>query len=301
MGSLGQQAKAVRERRKMHDVYMNYSEAHGFNHWLPYADVYDKYLPQAEDVEGGVVKMLEIGVQSGGSARMWRTVFGSSLYYVGVDIDIRCTRSENVKEGTFIEIGSQLNRTFVVSVCLKHGPFDLVIDDGGHTAAMIKETFATLFPDNRCMKPNSTYIIEDTHTVKHGVKYSTCPSELYDMASDLWYHQHWRWPRRKRGADGAAFAPPCRAPPHPTFAQSIREVHLFDSMLVVNRAPAVNPFQEINRGTDFFRNVEATLNAPSIYFPTRPLAHGFDSFPWGYQGLRTCPQGECPLHDRRRT
>ena len=77
--------------------------------------------------------MLEVGVQSGGSARLWKQWYGSQLTYVGVDIDARCKRTEKLAERIFVEIGSQLDPAFLRSVCAKHGPFDIVIDDNnGH-------------------------------------------------------------------------------------------------------------------------------------------------------------------------
>ena len=39
-------------------------------------------------------------------------------------------------EQLHIAIGSQLNASFLLSLCRAHGPFDVVIDDAAHMAAM---------------------------------------------------------------------------------------------------------------------------------------------------------------------
>merc|ERR1712226_848721 len=99
--------------------------------------------------------MLEIGVQSGGSLNVWKNYFSSRpFYYVGMDIDKRCKRSEDVNQNIFIEIGSQLNSTDLLKVCEKHGPFHLVVDDGGHTFKMMQTALKTLFVTDKCMEEN---------------------------------------------------------------------------------------------------------------------------------------------------
>lgn len=49
-------------------------------------------------------------------------------------------------------------------VCEAHGPFDVIIDDGGHTAQMINVAAELLFPDGTCLNNVSgaaVYVVED--------------------------------------------------------------------------------------------------------------------------------------------
>jgi hypothetical protein len=260
------------------DLWQGYNaEDHGLDRWLPYADVYDAHLPPREMFTvtpgGRRLKLLEIGIQSGGSARAWKRWYGSALYYVGVDIDSRCLRTQNLQEDIFVEIGSQLDPTFLSELCATHGPFDVIIDDGGHTASMIKTAFATLFPDDLCMAQNSTYFIEDTHTMVVMEHYCTRHEEISDMAGELWFYMHWRWQKRKKANQLAAF---------PAFSRKIASVHLYDSMAVIkrggkwNRGPA---FPRLRRGS-FFKNKEDKLNA-AAGVKLAPLGPGFQNFTWG--------------------
>ena len=60
-------------------------------------------------------------MQSGGSARTWKQWYDDALYYVGVDINPRTKRTESAKESVFVELGSQMNESFLAAVCARHG------------------------------------------------------------------------------------------------------------------------------------------------------------------------------------
>jgi len=109
--------------------------------------------------------MLEIGVQSGGSTRVWKRYFRGLTSYVGLDIDPRCRMFKSLEEGITIITGSQLNTTLLSKICNQYGPFDFVVDDGGHSNKMIQTSLKSLW---NCMKDNGVYVIEDLHTMNMG-------------------------------------------------------------------------------------------------------------------------------------
>lgn len=103
-----------------------------------------------------VRRLLEIGVQNGGSLRVWHDMFPDAEI-VGIDIDPLCKKHERPEDNIKVLIGDQTNADFLDSL----GTFDVVIDDGGHTMQQQQFTFHQLFPK---MASGSYYIIEDTHT-----------------------------------------------------------------------------------------------------------------------------------------
>ena len=107
-----------------------------------YADYYTTHLPprarEGEPCEQ--IKMMEIGVQSGGSARAWKQYYGSQLYYVGIDINPLAARTTSEQDSLYIEIVFQGSAEFMLDVCKRHGPFNIIIDDGAHSEDMIKNT-----------------------------------------------------------------------------------------------------------------------------------------------------------------
>ena len=60
-----------------------------------------------------------------------------------------------------IEIGDQEDRHFLRELCDVYGPFDLVIDDGGHTMPQQINTFEVVYPN---VKADGVYLVEDLLT-----------------------------------------------------------------------------------------------------------------------------------------
>jgi len=143
-------------------IYKGYSEPEGFHHWLDYGRAYTENIIQLRNSDR-MINVLEIGVQSGGSSRVWKQYFGKHLKYTGVDINPNCKQFERESDNIHIEIGSQLDTVFLKDICLRFGPFDFIIDDGGHTTKMIVTTLNILW---YCMKDKGVYAVEDLHTMR---------------------------------------------------------------------------------------------------------------------------------------
>jgi hypothetical protein len=103
--------------------------------------------------------MLEIGVSQGGSLELWRNYFGHQAIIIGVDIEATCMRFE--KGRTFIRVGSQEDPSFLKSIISEFGPFDIILDDGGHTMRQQITSFETLYPS---LARRGVYLCEDCHT-----------------------------------------------------------------------------------------------------------------------------------------
>ena len=93
---------------------MHYFDAY-IRHFEP---VRQAHLKRAADAKGAVtapLKMLEVGVNAGGSIGMWRDYFGAleAFEYHGVDVNADCGRFHRPAEGEHIHVGSQLNRWVV--------------------------------------------------------------------------------------------------------------------------------------------------------------------------------------------
>ena len=104
------------------------------------------------------VKMMEIGVQTGASIRMWEEFFPSARI-VGMDIDPRCKACESRR--VQIIIGSQIDPAIRDQVAAEHPKgFEIIIDDGSHLSEHMEKSFDLYFP---LLKPGGVYIIEDLH------------------------------------------------------------------------------------------------------------------------------------------
>ncbi len=108
----------------------------------------------SKDLEKNI-KILEIGVQNGGSIQIWRQIFGQTASIWGIDIDPRCAEMELDAE---IRIGSSADRNFLKKISNEAGYFDLIIDDGSHHSKHQRIALECLFP---YLSNDGSYVIED--------------------------------------------------------------------------------------------------------------------------------------------
>jgi hypothetical protein len=199
--------------------------------WDPYFDVYESHLSR---FRGRAPRMLEVGVQHGGSSQMWLDYFGAGTQVVGVDIDPRCKQHE--RAGVEIVIGDQSSERFWLEFFeTRPEPFDIIIDDGSHYQY---DMIMTFFIASKHVRPGGVYLVEDCHTS---------------------YYRHHQIPPRERDLDTGLNAPNSfmefakagadmlnlqhihdRSTIHPLLQESYSAVagmHLYDSMVVFDIGP----------------------------------------------------------------
>jgi 23S rRNA U2552 (ribose-2'-O)-methylase RlmE/FtsJ len=125
--------------------------------WDPYFDVYEKHLSK---FVGKAPRVLEIGVQNGGSIDMWLKYFGEGTTVVGIDVNPKCL-TLSYPNTVEIVLGDQGDENFWKEFLLTHTNFDIVIDDGGHTMRQQIVTLDCVFPH---LNEGGVFICEDTHT-----------------------------------------------------------------------------------------------------------------------------------------
>jgi hypothetical protein len=119
-----------------------------------YTESYENHF---EKIRFNNLKVLEIGIQNGFSLKMWKEYFENSTI-VGIDLtDLSHLKEDRVE----IEVGNQSDEYFLRKVSERHGPFDIIIDDGSHKSVDIRKSFYCLFP---LLKSGGYYAIEDLHT-----------------------------------------------------------------------------------------------------------------------------------------
>ena len=67
--------------------------------WVHYFPIYEKWF---SPYRGKDIVFVEIGVQNGGSAQMWKNYFGKDAKIIGIDINPKCKELE--EEQISIEI-----------------------------------------------------------------------------------------------------------------------------------------------------------------------------------------------------
>lgn len=211
--------------------------------WHNYFWVYERHL---QKFSGKPVKMLEIGVQKGGSTKLFKCWLGDAASVVGVDIDESC-RGIEFPIGITVEIGDQVDPAFLNYVAETHGPFDIVLDDGGHTFDQITTSFKHLFDH---VAADGIYMIEDTccqfwqngnfagpaghHSFRDfvwdlNVRMNT------DMANQSLF-DHWHIKPEER-----------KEPLHTQTDRSLKSISLYESILVIEKGERPKPYSELRR------------------------------------------------------
>lgn len=139
---------------------------------LHYFDIYHRHFSK---FVGRDVKVLEIGVYSGGSLEMWRHYFGSGCRVYGVDIEEACKCYEN--EFTEIFIGDQADRGFWKAFKQRVPYIDILIDDGGHRPEQQIATIEEMLPH---IRPGGVYLCEDIHGI-----HNRFPSYVHGLVKNL--------------------------------------------------------------------------------------------------------------------
>ncbi len=121
---------------------------------LHFTTVYDRELQSWRERE---IKMLEIGVSTGFSLKMWTDFFPRASVY-GIDI-FDCSQHDSNRVKTFI--CDQSDRDDLLRCSSQMEDLDLIIDDGGHMMKQQQVSLGILF---QRLKPGGIYFIEDLHT-----------------------------------------------------------------------------------------------------------------------------------------
>src|SRR5882672_2635386 len=123
-----------------------------------YLRTYDRIF---EELIDRPVKLLELGVRSGGSLRLWRDYFPNGTI---AGLDVEPLASEPNGDRIRIYQGRQEDTSVLSKIAAEVAPdgFDIVIDDASHIAAPTRTGFWHLF-DNH-LKPGGLFAIEDWGT-----------------------------------------------------------------------------------------------------------------------------------------
>ncbi len=204
--------------------------------WVHYLDIYHRHFARFRNKP---MTLLEIGVHKGGSLDMWRDYFGAEARIVGLDINPACKQFERPR--THVRIGDQADVTFLNAVASEFGPFDIIVDDGGHAPNQQIVSFETLYPR---MSERGVYLVEDTHTNLWPNFASNDPNaqnfltvsalkafELMGWTGQSDKFRYFHTPREERTAPV----------PASEFCKTTHSVAFYDSIVVYEKAPIQEP------------------------------------------------------------
>lgn len=211
----------------LEEIFENTRQVHKLRH----------YLPIYEATFGRTQRMLEIGVDRGGSLQMWREYLPNSTI-VGIDINPAAAVYDAPERDMHVRIGDQTDTEFLSTLGHEFGEFDTVLDDGGHTPKQMIASFQYLFPR---LKPGGVYLVEDV-CANYWTAYRDQQESFIDFVRYLMDAMHAGYmglgtvyrlmegDRRRVTEVRVPFA-----------ATIIEKIEVFDSIVVVHRAAQPKP------------------------------------------------------------
>jgi hypothetical protein len=183
------------------------------------------------------LRLLEIGVWRGASLSMWSRWLPEGSVVVGLDHDPAVARFDRPQAGIHVRVGDQADAAFLGRVAAEFGPFDVVVDDGGHVAGPMIESFNALFLD--ALAPGGVYIVEDLCTQFWEAPWRDRRDSFFDYAKALADAMHWHHFGRPR-IEAFTLGDPSRlaAIETPRIAGEIAEVRFRDSIVAISRRAA---------------------------------------------------------------
>lgn len=203
-------------------VFEHTENVHKLRHYFP---IYQSVLTHTE-------RMLEIGVDRGGSLRMWREYLPDATI-VGLDINPKVAQYDAPESDIHVRVGDQTDTSFLSSVLEEFGPFDTVLDDGGHTPKQMISSFQYLFPR---LRPGGVYMVEDV-CANYWTPYRDQPESFVDFTKWLMDAMHAHYMQMKSVFQVMEGHPKRVQQVDVPFAATIIDrIEVFDSVVVVHRA-----------------------------------------------------------------
>jgi GT2 family glycosyltransferase len=159
--------------------------------WLLYIREWDRLLASYQDKP---IRLLEIGIQNGGSLEIWEKYFSNAEKIIGCDIEPKCGQLRYESSKIAVVVGDA-NADSCQGDILKLSPtFDVIIDDGSHKSSDIIRSFARYFP---YLNDGGIYIVEDLHcsywAIFEGGLYNPLSAiSFFKRLTDIINFEHWR-------------------------------------------------------------------------------------------------------------
>ncbi len=188
MPSPEQARKAARRERLLASNLTELAQEFGTDKWgvHKYTPHYERHL---EHLRSESFTLLELGIggyqrnfRSGASLRMWKWFFPRATI-VGLDIE---DKTWLTKGKIRAYLGDQTDPVVLEQIIADHGAPLVVVDDGSHIPAHVRESFRILFP---LLPDGAIYCIEDTQTsywpAWGGERDPKAPGTSMDLVKDL--------------------------------------------------------------------------------------------------------------------
>jgi GT2 family glycosyltransferase/cephalosporin hydroxylase len=159
--------------------------------WFLYLNEYNRLLAGYQDRP---VRLLEIGIQNGGSLEILSCYFSKAEKIIGCDIDQRCEQLRFDDNRISIVVGDANSDDCQQLILQQSASFDIIVDDGSHKSSDIVRAFARYFP---YLNDGGVYVVEDLHCsywadFEGGIYNPLSSVAFFKRLADVVNFEHWR-------------------------------------------------------------------------------------------------------------
>ena len=158
--------------------------------WSIYLSEYDRLF---EPYRRLPVRLLEIGIQNGGSLEIWSKYFPKAEKIIGCDINPDCAKLTYTDPRISVIVGDANSDEAQTAVLSHSASFDIIIDDGSHLSSDIVKSFARYFPR---LADGGIFVAEDLHCsywkqFEGGLFDPFSSMAFFKRLADVVSHEHW--------------------------------------------------------------------------------------------------------------
>lgn len=204
--------------------------------WSLYLSEYDRLFNDYRDKS---VRLIEIGIQNGGSLEIWSKYFKNASALIGCDINPDCLNLTYDDPRIRVIVGDANAIVISEQIFNRTSNFDIIIDDGSHLSSDIIKSFCLYFPH---LIEGGIFVVEDLHCsywnrFEGGLFDPYSSISFFKRIADIINHEHWGLKKARDDILHGFFAKyECEVD-----AESLVQIHsieFINSMCVVRKAPA---------------------------------------------------------------
>lgn len=185
------------------------------------------------------VRLLEIGIQNGGSLAIWAQHFKSATAIIGCDINPACGELRYDDPRIHVVVGDA-NTDGTERLIASHSEgFDLIVDDGSHRSGDIIRSFVRYF---RRLEEGGLFLVEDLHCsywgeFDGGLLDPWSSMAFFKRLADVLNHEHWGMPHA-RADILRSFEARYGVQPSESLLAEIHSIEFLNSMCAISKRPS---------------------------------------------------------------
>ncbi|GLO04311.1 TPA: class I SAM-dependent methyltransferase [Pseudomonas putida] len=217
---------------KLIDLYTRHSHFVS-DKWSSYIDEYQRLFAP---LQGKRIRLLEIGVQNGGSLEIWEQFFPKAEQILGCDVEQECKSLKFSSPKINVIVGDIKDKATIDAITLiAKQDLDIIIDDGSHISDDIVASFLHLFPK---LKSGGLFVAEDLHCsywpdFNGGLTNPKSSNSFFKMLVDVINYEHWTTAQNPAVYLGEYFDIPddaCR------WLNQIHSIEFINSMCIIKKS-----------------------------------------------------------------